>query len=84
MDACVAVKLNRIMVDSMVDRCIRVSTGRFDQGIDLKKTSQPGSSRFEDFHLIIRASTNDKAGMATGIFLVDSYIKQCITDNVGQ
>jgi hypothetical protein len=28
MDACVAVKLNRIMIDSMVDRCIRVSTGR--------------------------------------------------------
>jgi hypothetical protein len=30
---------------------------------------------------IIRASTNDKA---TGIFLVDSYIKHCITDKVGQ
>jgi len=42
MDACVAVKLNRIMIDSMVDRFIRVSTGRFDQGIGCKKTSQPG------------------------------------------
>jgi hypothetical protein len=33
MDASVAVKLNSIMIDSMVDKCIRVSTGRFDQGI---------------------------------------------------
>jgi len=30
MDAGVAVKLNRIMVNSMVDRCITVSTSRFD------------------------------------------------------
>jgi hypothetical protein len=37
MDACVAVKLNRIMIDSMIDRCLRVSTGRLDQGIGFKK-----------------------------------------------
>jgi hypothetical protein len=47
-----------IMIESMVDRCMRVFTGRFDQGIVSRK--------------------------ANGIFLVDSYIKQCKSDNVGQ
>jgi hypothetical protein len=69
----------------MVDRCVRVSTGKFDQEMGLKKTSWPGGSQFENFHLIIRASTIDKARTDKGIFLVDSYIKQCILrDNVGQ
>jgi hypothetical protein len=32
-DICQAEQDHDTLIDSMVDRCIRVSTGRFDQGI---------------------------------------------------